>query len=90
MRGFLLAIAALLGADAGTEINTEDSANMAPTCQGLVGTTSDDTGTGISDPALAAGSVIIPYAGVAGAADLVPDVHAWNDPVAEVVITRVQ
>lgn len=78
--------------DAGTEINTEDFADIVPPCQGLVGVMSDDTGTGASDPALAEGGVITHHLGILGGVDLLPEVqlgqHGWTDPVAEVVITR--
>jgi hypothetical protein len=75
--------------DAGTEINTEDFANMVPPCQGLVEIMSGDAGTGTSDPALAEGGVITSHPGIVGGIDLVPAVHGWIDPVAEVVITRI-
>jgi hypothetical protein len=72
--------------DAGTEINTEDFADMVPPCQGLVGVSSGEPGTGTSNPALAEGGVIHAHPGVAGIADLVPGVHGWTDPVALVTI----
>jgi len=75
--------------DAGTEVNTEDFADIVPPCQGLIGVTSDDPGTGTSDPALAEGGVIHHHPGILGIADLVAGTHGWTDPVAEVVITRV-
>lgn len=75
--------------DAGTEINTEDFANIVPPCQGLVGVMSGDAGTGTSEPALAEGGVITSHSGVLGGVDLVPGVHGWTDPVASVVITRI-
>lgn len=74
--------------DAGTELNTEDFANMVPPCQGLVNVMSDDPGTGTSDPLLAEGGVITRHIGVLGGVDLLPEIHGWTDPVAEVVITR--
>lgn len=77
------------GYDAGTEVNTEDFANMVPPCQSLVGVTSDDAGTGTSDPALAEGGVIRHHPNVQGVADLVPAVHGWTDPVARITITRI-
>ena len=72
--------------DAGTEINTEDFADMVPPCQGLVGVSSGEPGTGTSNPALAEGGVIHAHPGIAGIADLVPRVHGWTDPVALVTI----
>jgi hypothetical protein len=79
--------------DAGSEINTEDFANIVPPCQGLVilpPPPSDDPGTNVSDPMLAENGVITHHAGIVGGVDLVPDVHGWtiDDPVAKVVITR--
>lgn len=77
------------GYDAGTEINTEDFADIVPPCQGLIGVTSDDPGTGMSNPALAEGGVIAHHPNVQGGNDLVPAVHGWTDPVVEISITRV-
>lgn len=78
------------GYDAGTEINTEDFADIVPPCQGLIGVTSDDPGTGMSNPALAEGGVVAMHAGIQGGVDLLPEVHGWADPVAMITITRVQ
>lgn len=75
--------------DAGTEINTEDFADIVPPCQGLIGVTSDDAGTGMSNPALAEGGVIAHHPGIQGGNDLDPAVHGWTDPVVEITITRV-
>lgn len=75
--------------DAGTEINTEDFADIVPPCQGLIGVSSDDPGTGMTDPALAEGEVIMPHTGIVGGDDLLPEVHGWNEPVGKVTITRV-
>lgn len=77
------------GYDNGTEINTEDFADMVPPCQFLIGVSSDDEGTGTSDPNLAEGDVIRHHPGIVGGADLVPEVHGWTDPVARVTIERV-
>lgn len=76
--------------DAGTEVNTEDFADLVPPCQGLIGVTSDDPGTGMTNPALAEGGVIQMHPGIAGGDDLDPAVHGWADPVARVTITRVE
>ena len=78
-----------VGYDAGTEMNTEDFADIVPPCQGLIGITSPDAGTGMTNPALAQGGVIMVHAGIMGGVDLVPGVHGWVDPVAMVIITRV-
>jgi hypothetical protein len=77
------------GYDAGTEVNTEDFADIVPPCQGLVGVSSGEPGTGTSDPALAEGGVIHHHPGIAGGADLVPAIHGWSDPVAEITVERV-
>lgn len=77
------------GYDAGTEINTEDFADIVPACQELIGVTSDDPGTGVSNPALAEGGVVAHHAGVQGGVDLLPETHGWSDPVARITVTRV-
>jgi hypothetical protein len=77
------------GYDAGTEINTEDFADIVPPCQGLIGVSSDDAGTGMSNPALAEGGVIMHHAGILGGNDLVPEIHGWDDPVIRVTVTRI-
>ena len=76
--------------DARTEQNTEDFADMVPPCQGLIGVSSDDMGTGMTNPLLAEDGIIIPHAGINGGADLQPVVHGWSDPVAKIVIERMQ
>jgi hypothetical protein len=77
------------GYDAGTEMNTEDFADIVPPCQSLVGVTGSDPGTGASDPALLEGGVIHHHPGIAGGVDLDPDVHGWDDPVVRIRIVRV-
>jgi hypothetical protein len=77
------------GYDAGTETNTEDFADIVPPCQGLVGVSSGEPGTGTSNPALSEGGVIHHHPGIAGGADLVPAIHGWTDPVAEITVERV-
>lgn len=77
------------GYDAGTEINTEDFADIVPPCPALTGVMSDDDGTGMTDPALAEGGVIMHHPGIMGDDDLDPGIHGWTDPVARVTITRV-
>lgn len=74
--------------DAGTELNTEDLADMVPPCQALTPAGSDDTGTGSSDPDLAENGVIHHHEGIEGDADLDPDVHDWENPVAKVTVRR--
>jgi hypothetical protein len=77
------------GYDAGTELNTEDFVDIVPPCQGLVGVSSGEPGTGTTNPALAEGGVIHHHPGIAGSADLVAAVHGWSDPVARVTVERV-
>jgi hypothetical protein len=77
------------GYDAGTEMNTEDFADIVPPCQSLVGVTGSDPGTGASNPALLEGGVIHHHPGIAGGVDLDPDVHGWDDPVVRIRIVRV-
>ena len=77
------------GYDAGTEINTEDFADLVPPCPALTGVESMVQGSGESNPALAEGDVIRPHPGVQGGHDLDPMVHGWTGPVAEVVVERV-
>jgi hypothetical protein len=86
--GDALAIDAV-GYDAGTEVNTEDFADLVPPCAPLTGFTTDDTGTGASNPALAEYGVVAVHGGVAGVDDLDPGIHGWDDPVAHITIERV-
>ena len=74
--------------DARSEMNTEDFADMVPPCQGLIGVSSDDPGTGMSNPLLAEDGIIIPHAGINGGVDLHREVHNWNDPTVKIVIER--
>ena len=74
--------------EARTERNTEDFKDIVPPCQGLIGVSSMDTGTGMTDPMLSEEGVVIPHAGVNGGDDLIPQVHGWGDPVAKIVIER--
>lgn len=76
------------GFDAGTEINTEDFADLVPPAQALIGVSSDDEGTATSDPDLAEDGVIHPHPGVVGGSDLVPEVHGWREPVVMVHVER--
>jgi len=76
--------------DARTETNTEDFVDIVPPCQGLIGVSSDDAGTGTTNPALAEDGIIIPHVGIIGGIDLFPEVHGWSDPVAMIEIERVR
>ncbi|MCH8025627.1 MAG: spondin domain-containing protein [Chloroflexi bacterium] len=75
--------------DAGSEQNTEDFADMVPPCQDIVGVSSDDEGTGMSNPALAEGGVITMHAGIQGGADLTVADHGWSGPVARITVEAV-
>lgn len=75
--------------DAGSEINTGDFADIVPPCPALTGVSTDDPGTGESNPALAENGVISHHDGIQGIADLDPDIHGWENPVVMVEITRV-
>lgn len=76
--------------DARSETNTEDFADIVPPCQGLIGVSSEDPGTGMSNPLLAENGIIIPHVGINGGIDLFPEVHGWSDPVAKIEIERVR
>ena len=76
------------GYDARTEVNTEDFADMVPPCQGAIGITSDDEGTGTSNPEIAEDGVIIPHVGILGGNDLT-SAHAWSNPAVKIDIVRV-
>jgi len=76
--------------DARTEMNTEDFADMVPPCQGLIGITTGDAGTGETNPDLAEDGIIIPHVGIIGGVDLLPDVHGWGVPVAKIEIERMK
>ena len=73
--------------DAGSEENTEDFADIVPPCQGLIGVSSDDEGTGMSNPALAEGGVISSHPGIEGGNDLTVGDHGWTDPVARITVS---
>ncbi len=75
--------------DAGSEQNTEDFADIVPPCQDIVGVSSDDDGTGMSDPALAEGGVVTMHAGIQGGTDLTVADHGWTGPVARITVEAV-
>ena len=83
-------VATGIGYDAGSEINTEDFADIVPPCQGLIGVSSDDPGTGESNPELAEGSVVGPHIGIEGGNDLTIADHAWDvsAPILRVKVRR--
>jgi hypothetical protein len=79
------------GYDAGTEMNTEDYADLVPPCQALIGHDAgeNDAGTGTTNPALAENGVIHHHPGIRGVDDLEPGIHGWADPVARITVKRV-
>jgi hypothetical protein len=80
------------GYDAGTDMNTEDYADLVPPCQALIGHDAgeSDPGTGTSDPTLAENGVIRHQAGIQGVDDLEPAIHVWTDPVARITVRRIR
>lgn len=77
----------LVAYETGSEINTEDFADIVPPCQPLTGLTSADEGTDMSNPALGEGGVITTHPGIEGGNDLDPDVHTVAGTVNTVTIT---
>jgi hypothetical protein len=77
------------GYDAGTEINTEDFADLVPPCPALTGVPSSDAGTGMSDPALAEHGRVRFHRGIRGHDDLDPSIHGWMGPVATIEVERI-
>ena len=71
-----------LAYDAGTEINTESFDDLVPPCDGDL-----ETGTGMSNPALAENGTVHRHAGIAGIADLT-DAHDWTGPVLSITVER--
>src|SRR5918999_184387 len=80
------------GYAAAPEMNTEDYPDLVPPCQALIGHDAGegDPGTGTSNPALAEGGVIAHHGGILGVDDLVPSIHDWTDPVAQIKIKRMR
>ncbi|KFM16352.1 Spondin N domain containing protein, partial [Marine Group I thaumarchaeote SCGC AAA799-P11] len=74
--------------DARTEMNTEDFADIPPPCQGAIGITSSDEGTGTSNPILSEDGVVIPHPGIIGDEDLQRNVHAWGNTAVKIDIVR--
>lgn len=76
--------------DAGTERNTEDFTDIVPPCPALTGVPSSDPGTDVSNPALAQNGVVRIHRNIQGISDLVPSIHAWNEPVLFVTVQRIR
>jgi Spondin_N len=68
--------------DAGTEVNTENFDDLVPPCDG-----DPNTGTGMSNPALAENGTVQHHRGILGIGDLT-EAHAWSGPVVRVTIER--
>ena len=78
--------------DAGSEINTEDFADLVPPCQPLSGVFSDDVGTGESNPELAENGLVSIHRGIDGTlptSDLTVEAHGFNSPIAMIEVTRI-
>ena len=76
--------------DVRTEMNTEDFADMVPPCQGLIGVSSDDVGTGQSNSEIAEDGVISHHPGIIGGDDLHVDIHGWENPVVKIDIVQMK
>lgn len=69
--------------DAGTETNTEMFDDLVPPCDG-----DPNTGTGMSNPALAENGTVQRHPGIQGIGDLT-SAHDWSGPVLEITIERI-
>ncbi len=78
----------LSGYDAGTEINTQDFADLVPPCPVLSGVSSSEPGTGMSNPDLAENGVITHHDGIGDYGDLTPAAHGWTGPAAKLTVKR--
>ena len=76
--------------DARTEMNTEDFADIVPPCQGAIGISSNDEGTGASNDAISENGVVISHPGIMGGDDLLESVHMWGNPVVKIDIVRMK
>lgn len=76
--------------DARTEMNTEDFVDLVPPCQGVIGVSSDDAGTDMSNPAISEDGIVIPHPGIIGDEDLLKNVHGWGNPVVKIDIVRMK
>ena len=70
-------------------MNTEDFADMVPPCQGAIGVSSGEDGTGKSNPAISEDGIIIIHPGIVGDADLLERVHEWGNSVVKIDIVRI-
>ena len=74
--------------DVRTEMNTEDFADLVPPCAAESGVSSNDNGTGATNPAIAEDGIIIPHPGIFGDDDLSQRAHGWDGPVVKIDIVR--
>ena len=81
----------LRGYDAGSEDNTEMSADIVDACTDLGVVALPDDPDGNEDDAVDTQphQMIKPHPNIAGVGDLSADVHGWTGPVAEVTIERI-
>jgi len=63
---------------------------MVPPCQAAIGISSDDEGTGMSNPAISEDGIVIPHTGIIGDEDLLENVHEWGNPVVKIDIVRMK
>jgi len=74
--------------DVRTEMNTEDFADLVPPCAAETGVSSNDKGTGSTNPTIAEDGIIIPHPGIFGDNDLSQRAHGWDGPVVKINIVR--
>jgi len=63
---------------------------MVPPCQGAIGISSDDEGTGTSNPIIAEDGVVIPHLGIMGGEDLLENIHGLGNVVVKIDIVRIK
>ena len=76
--------------DARTEMNTEDFADIVTPCQGAIGISSDDEGTGVSNNAISEDGIVISHPGIMGGNDLLESIHAWSNPVVKIDMVQMK
>ena len=74
--------------DVRTEMNTEDFTDLVPPCAAESGVSSNDKGTGATNPRIAEDGIIIPHPGIFGDDDLSQRVHGCDGPVVKIDIVR--
>ena len=76
--------------DARTEMNTEDFADMVPPYQDAIGISSDNEGTGTSNPVIVEDGVVISHLGIMGGEDLLENIHGLGNVVVKINIVRIK